>query len=400
MTDSLKFWNDPIDTFYDSAMQAGMEAEQMKPQSAAWVQSWQIVPCSNQQWCIDRVIESCAGKFTDLLLGVLHLTGGDSDGACLGYSGHYHQRPERINGLTMLEYFTQQAHAAGMRVHGWHVVGLFGGHRGLVDPLPDEWNLKGGCGDRSWVDFRREEARQRIADAIMDIQRLNKLDGVHLDYIRYHLSAHGCAGLHADQITDIVERVRAGLPAGQDVSVAFLGDAPDAYGGSKSSNTYQDIDGWLDRGLVDFACRMRYHDDPSAVAAPNVESCPNSHLILPGVSAEPAVYDDPDTAAAFIKQVKEWKALGYTELSYFDHGRLDDLPIEAWAVIPDVQPVAQEPEPPAEPEPGTITMPIGDYNSIILSRDRARQQVQAIGEELARLRQMVNELQAGMEGEG
>jgi hypothetical protein len=109
-----------------------------------------------------------------------------------------------------------------------------------------------------WPDLRSEQVREEIAHWAVQIPEVH--GGLALDYIRWNEVGDG---RNAEQVTDLVRRIRAGWDVtGNGYLTAsvypYLGRHPDD-GGALSVG--QEWDDWLESGLVDFVYPMAYQSE-------------------------------------------------------------------------------------------------------------------------------------------
>jgi len=221
-----------------------------------------------------------------------------------------------------LRYLIDEAHARGIEVHAFTIVGsVFQGDpaRGLPrDPkhvfLQHVWNAAANApydDDRQWatrtrdgnyrfgsewyIDLGNPEAAAYTVDVLAHLAAAYAVDGVHLDRVRYPENRGGDVGYNAanvarfnaryartgvpapndplwcewrrDQVTNFVravhERIKAIRPSIQ-ISAALItyGRGPRASGGFESTdayaNVFQDWRRWSDERIVDLLCPMIY----------------------------------------------------------------------------------------------------------------------------------------------
>lgn len=90
-----------------------------------------------------------------------------------------------------LTYLLPRAHAAGIEVHAWFVVGQVGWPTLASNPVSvlqthPEWMAINACGVQSkWLNAAHPGARDFIRDVVAEFMQSYRVDGIHLDYIRY-----------------------------------------------------------------------------------------------------------------------------------------------------------------------------------------------------------------------
>jgi hypothetical protein len=310
-----------------------------------WTHAWGLRSPGNAAETrrrIDSLVEFAVEHFNVLLVSTCDL-GRDRDGYSLGASSRLRVAGERIDGKTPWEYLYQRAHAAGLVVHSWWVVGLWAAWRALTEPIEARWNMAGmpapcNAGD-AWVYLDNYWARKAIVEAVADFGQRNPVDGVILDYIRYHWEAAACTATSPSGPTDVVRQVHTALP-GVPLSVATVGSCiPPGYGGGTVENTKQDVAGWLTEGLIGEAVLMAYHR-PVSIRDSWIKAQPGH--IVPGFSIEPAMPEQET-----IGYLREFRAGGYGE----------HLAVFGWPWIAEKSAFLTELGKLAPPAPPTVTLP-------------------------------------------
>lgn len=218
-------------------------------------------------------------------------------------------------GFDALEYLIEKAHARGIEVHAWFVVGrmwvssrppadprhIWHSH-GPAAPPGDMWLTVASSGETAgFVDYGHPAALAHLAGVLTDPLRHYELDGIHLDYIRYLEGPR--AGVSYGWNPVAVERFnrlhnRTGTPAEGDavwsdfrrrqvsalvrqvylrtqelrpatkVSAALItwGNGPESdeefrRGSAAWNRIFQDWPGWLAEGIIDLGMPMNYFDE-------------------------------------------------------------------------------------------------------------------------------------------
>lgn len=226
-----------------------------------------------------------------------------------------------------LRYLIEQAHARGIEVHAFVIVGaIFQGDpatRVPTDPrhvfLQHVWNREGAqqwatktrtgemrFGSDYWLDLGHPDAAAYTVDVLTHLASRYAVDGIHLDRIRYPELAdagynetnvarfnarHGRSGLPSatdplwsewrrEQVTNFVRRlyvsVKAIRPAIR-VSAALItfGAGPNASGGFASTEPYyrvfQNWEAWAKEGILDLLVPMVYKRDHVAAQSAQFE---------------------------------------------------------------------------------------------------------------------------------
>ncbi len=213
------------------------------------------------------------------------------------------------------------AHARGIEVHAFVIVGAVFHGDPNTDPLPRDpnhvflqhfWDAKTSRpyrGARQWgtrtsngryqfasdwyIDLGHPDAAAYTAEVLLHLVRAYDIDGIHLDRIRYPEAPRGDVGYnetsvarfqarygrppHAkdplwndwrrEQVTSFVRRLTLGAKAIRPsitISAALIawGGGPGASGGFANTDSYrvafQDWDAWLREGIIDLASPMLY----------------------------------------------------------------------------------------------------------------------------------------------
>ena len=192
-----------------------------------------------------------------------------------------------------------KAHAVGLQVHAWvtvyevfHESKFTKADPGQVHVRHPEWLMKDEQGkakfpgDRVYLDPGLAEVREYLAGIVQEIVENYKVDGIHLDVVRYPNQFGGynessvaafarVASLkdkvspragdaswsdwRRSQVTAFVALARERIQQtrkGVKLSAAVFGNRTDSY-----YNRFQDWVGWLQKGLLDFAVPMVFPKD-------------------------------------------------------------------------------------------------------------------------------------------
>ena len=213
------------------------------------------------------------------------------------------------------------AHARGIQVHAFVIVGAIFRGDPVIDPLPRDshhvflqhfWDVKTRRpfrGSRQWgtrtskgryrfgsdwyIDLGHPEAAAYTADVLLRLVRAYDIDGLHLDRVRYPETPHGDVGYNEtsvarfqtrygrrprahdplwndwrrEQVTSFVRRLSLGARAIRPsitISAALIawGAGPGANGGFANTDAYriafQDWEAWLREGIIDMGSPMLY----------------------------------------------------------------------------------------------------------------------------------------------
>lgn len=212
-------------------------------------------------------------------------------------------------GYDPLAYIIEKAHAQGIQIHAW--INIFRVWRGstlpadagyLANVYPD-WLTKSFTGQTRasegfYLDPGVPEVREHNAAVAAEIARNYKVDGIHLDYIRYPGRDWGYADAAlsryyaetgetvkpeptssvwldwrrkqvTEQVRLIRERVKAANP-NVVLSAATIawGDCPSSFADSAPyKKVCQDWNTWLEAGLLDANVLMNYRTEKTAEQA-------------------------------------------------------------------------------------------------------------------------------------
>lgn len=206
--------------------------------------------------------------------------------------------------------------ACGIRVHAW--VLCFTATRGTSERLADferrGWRLKTGDGRLTeYLDPSNAEVRAYLLRALDEIQSRYRVDGIHLDFVRWYERSVKPAQA-ADVITRFVAEARRHVKRPVWLTTAVLGKYPSCI-----ASVGQDWCGWLDAKLVDYVVPMDYTEDSvrfaSYVAQHAATRARAQRTIVGiGVTANESRLD----ARQVIEQVLETRRRGMAGVSLFD----------------------------------------------------------------------------------
>ena len=172
-----------------------------------------------------------------------------------------------------LQFAIDEAHKRGMELHAW-----------VVTVPAGKWNTSSGAkqlrkkfptrmrraGEDAVMNPEDPQTADYIASICEEITRRYDIDGIHLDYIRYHESwKHSGSRQEArDNITRIVRTIFQkvkGLKPWVKLSCSPLGKYDDltrypSGGWNAYNKVCQDAQGWLRDGLMDQLYPMMYYD--------------------------------------------------------------------------------------------------------------------------------------------
>jgi len=204
-----------------------------------------------------------------------------------------------------LQYLIQKAGPMGLEVHAWiNAFLVWSAPSGPESPMHiynthPEWFTAdiNGRSSRTFTDSEAEAAgivgatlspafpgvREYIAGIAVELAENYRIDGIHLDYIRYPNSSFGFSSAELElfqlatglsqgdnpeawavwrqqQVTETVATVRAVLRSADPGVLLSCAVMANPY--SSAAEFSSDWRSWLDYGLVDFVCPMAYTSDP------------------------------------------------------------------------------------------------------------------------------------------
>lgn len=152
----------------------------------------------------------------------------------------------------------QAAKGTGIRVHAW--VLCFTATRGSPKTLAQfrsrGWTLKTADGKSTeFLDPSNPAVRRHVLAAIEEINSRYRVDGVHLDFVRWYERSALPANA-VSSITGFVAEARSRVPRSKWLTAAVLGKYPSCV-----AAVGQDWERWLDLNLVDYVVPMDYTED-------------------------------------------------------------------------------------------------------------------------------------------
>ena len=178
--------------------------------------------------------------------------------------------PGRSPGYDPLAFAVEECHKRGMQLHAWVVavpVGKWNG-KGCSELRRKHPSIVKKIGDEGYMDPGSPLTAGHIADICREITSGYDIDGIHLDYIRYHENWR--IGIPRDKarenITRIVREVHSRVKETKPwvmVSCSPVGKFQDLpRHSSRGWNAYhrvcQDAQGWLRDGIMDALFPMMY----------------------------------------------------------------------------------------------------------------------------------------------
>jgi uncharacterized lipoprotein YddW (UPF0748 family) len=228
-----------------------------------------------------------------------------------------------------LAYVVQQAHAKGIKVQAWWAVGYTEASSKFRSLHPD-WDIAKVSGipsDEHWLNFSKPEVRRFVGDVVVEIAQNYKVDGIHLDYIRYPAPPPNgkinAADFFSpndvpDTVKEAYQRLKAVKPQ-VELSAAVLA------GQAASANHLQNWAKWLDGAYIDFVVPMAYYgpDETAKLAGRIAEwkSLSRADLIVPGLSISHSNGNGkttPKTSDQLVEQIQLVRDAGFRGVAIFD----------------------------------------------------------------------------------
>ena len=179
-------------------------------------------------------------------------------------------KPGKSPGYDALKFAIDECHRHGMELHAWIVaipVGKWNG-AGCVRLRKRHPGLVRKIGDEGYLDPEKPQTAEYLADLCAEITGNYDIDGIHLDYIRYHETWPMKVSRRQGRtnITNIVRaisrRVKSIKPWVK-MSCSPIGKYKDlsrfsSYGWNAYERVCQDAQAWLRDGLMDELFPMMY----------------------------------------------------------------------------------------------------------------------------------------------
>lgn len=194
-----------------------------------------------------------AGKVTDLFVNVAGAGFAHYPSTVLPRSRTYNDEGDQLKACLAA------AEGTGIRVHAWIL--CFTATRATPERLKifeqKGWRLKARDGKLTeYLDPANAEVRGHIVRAIDEILANYKVNGIHLDFVRWYERAEKPNNA-AETISKFVAEVRRHVPRPAWLTTAVLGKYPTCV-----ASVGQDWVGWLNCNIVDYVVPMDYTEDP------------------------------------------------------------------------------------------------------------------------------------------
>jgi uncharacterized lipoprotein YddW (UPF0748 family) len=256
-------------------------------------------------------------------------------------------------GFDPLKVAVDEAQARGLALEAWiNVLPLWKGEDPPKDPRHPylqhpEWAVVGSDGKpqrrtRHYVcaNPAREDVRAHVAGVAAEIAKGYAVDAVHMDYVRYVLDLEhkldfshdpvslrlfgrnpeqdpeGWRAFKAEQITALVAEIRAAIRKARPACKLTAAVFPTIASRAK---VFQDVEAWVQRGLVDAIYPMTYAHDDEEYARRLKESLPLGLIngaervpVYPGI----AIRRHPDPAQS-LGQVRSARTAGAKGFALF-----------------------------------------------------------------------------------
>ncbi len=193
-----------------------------------------------------------AGKITDLFVNVAGAGFAHYPSDVLPRSRTYEEEGDQLKACLAA------AKGTGIRVHAWIL--CFTATRATPERLKNieklGWRLKARDGALTeYLDPSNPAVREHLLKAIEEITARYKVDGIHLDFVRWYERAAKPKDAAAT-ITKFVASVRRHVKKPKWLTAAVLGKYPVCI-----ASVGQDWQSWIDLNLIDFAVPMDYTEN-------------------------------------------------------------------------------------------------------------------------------------------
>ena len=208
------------------------------------------------------------------------------------------------------------AKGSGIRVHAWIL--CFTATRSTPDRLEifrkKGWRLKDRDGKLTeYLDPSNKDVRAHLIAAIDELQAKYRLDGIHLDFVRWYERSEK-PGNATDVITRFVAEARRHVKRPCWLTTAVLGKYPSCI-----PAVGQDWDSWLSGNLVDYVVPMDYTESLErfeSFAKQHATSASHARRTIAGVGVTPN--ESRLDARAVIDQIKVSRKYGLAGNALFD----------------------------------------------------------------------------------
>lgn len=210
----------------------------------------------------------------------------------------------------------EAAKGSGIRVHAW--VLCFTATRSTPDRLEvfrkKGWRLKDRDGKLTeYLDPSNNEVRAHLIAAIDELQAKYRLDGIHLDFVRWYERSEKPKNA-ADVITRFVADARRHVKRPCWLTTAVLGKYPSCI-----AAVGQDWDSWLSGNLVDYVVPMDYTESLErfeSFASQHATTASHARRTIAGVGV--TANESRLDAKAVIEQIKISRKYGLAGNALFD----------------------------------------------------------------------------------
>ena len=163
---------------------------------------------------IDDIVKAAdAGGFNALFVNVFY------DGQSL-YDSAFVEKSDKVEvGFDPLVYLVSAAHAHGLQVHAWFVVGRIDDLASPIFQAHPDWALVGVDGDTiPWLNLTHPDVQRFVSDLMLETVERYQVDGLHFDYTRFPgpewgFDPHTIRAFTVEQRIDLNQLRYADLPA-------------------------------------------------------------------------------------------------------------------------------------------------------------------------------------------
>ncbi len=251
-----------------------------------------------------------------------------------------------------LAFAIKEAHKRGLELHAWiNVVRCFSGteesilrnEKHIINTNPElvkRVNLNGSIS--YWLDAGNPETKTYLGDIAEEIVKNYKVDGIHLDFIRYPGKKFDDSDLFAkygsgqslddwrrgnisaivEEISKIVKAVNPTIKVGA-APIGIYKNQKNAFGFEGYNDVYQDTRHWLENEWLDYAVPQIYwpfDDNPKfdVLADDWNENSFGKNIVL-GIGAY-----KPEVKIEIEKMIEYSREIGASGISFFRYSNIDD----------------------------------------------------------------------------
>lgn len=180
-----------------------------------------------------------------------------------------------------------EAHKRGLEIHAWiNVIRCFAGedssifnYSGHIKNIKPEWVKPFFEGNKVsyWLDPGIPDVRNYLVNVILEVALNYDFDGIHLDFIRYPGKGFDDNETYMqfgneipkdiwrrENISDIFAQVKKRLSKDKPLMklgaapIGIYKNSPEFYGFEAFNDVYQDVETWVNRGIIDYVVPQIY----------------------------------------------------------------------------------------------------------------------------------------------